>query len=141
MTTLEQPIVEPQQSAVLTRPVRRVELAVPLHSILRDADDRRAPSFPRCGDLSIVWTNRWLAATVLVGGPITTAGPALAAEYPGPTVPPASTVAARVARGATDTHPAHPLQHGDLNGSPFTVVAKVIGLCGNRGGDRGGDHG
>src|SRR5664280_2427129 len=83
MTTLEQPIVEPQQSAVLTRPVRRVELAVPLHSILRDADDRRAPSFPRCGDLSIVWTNRWLAATVLVGGTITTAGPALAAEYPG----------------------------------------------------------
>ena len=42
------------------------------------------------GDLSIVWTNRWLAATVLVGGTITTAGPALAAEYPGPTVPPPS---------------------------------------------------
>ena len=42
------------------------------------------------GDLSIVWTNRWLATTVLVGGTITTAGPALAAEYPGPTVPPSS---------------------------------------------------
>jgi hypothetical protein len=55
------------------------------------------------GDLSIVWANRWLAATVLVRGTITTAGPALAAEYPGLTVPPPSVSWAYAWRAARPT--------------------------------------
>jgi len=127
-----------------------------------------------------VWTNRWLAAAVLIGGTITTAGPAFA-DYPGPTVPPPSVGASRVARGATDTFTAGgfatsttvtvmdngrvvgtavagpngvfvlTLRIADcgankltaagtgLNGTPFSVAAKVTGLCGNGDGDRNCD--
>ena len=127
-----------------------------------------------------MWTNRWLAAAVLIGSTITTAGPAFA-DYPGPTVPPPSVGASRVARGATDTFTAGGFATGTtvtvmdngrvvgtavagpngvfvltlriadcgankltaagtgLNGTPFSVAAKVTGLCGNGDGDRNCD--